>query len=170
MLEQPELGNFVKLESFCEANIAYHNANYDFPHPSFMEVKFYNECGVFTIEDAIKWELYGMISDVSKEANGFRARFNWQDMSIDALEKELDYYAKEASETYEREQKWEQEATIEWKAHLRHLVSIGAKDSPTALKWDMLAEDAEEPGSYCYSKGLSYSTEPLIVKLIGLAA
>ena len=163
------LADYTTLEAYCEAVQARNLADYGrvVEHDT---VEYYNEAGVFTIEDAMKWELYGTISDVSKDANGFRARFDWQSMTLDQLQEELDYYYKESLETQEREAKWEEENLQSWKAHLRHLVSIGAKNIPTALKWDMLAEDAEEPGSYCYSKGLSYSTEPLIVKLIGLAA
>lgn len=169
MNERPELHNFLKLESFCEANTAYNLAEFGHAAGS-SDVAFYNESGVFTIEDAMKWELYGTISDVSKDANGFRARFDWQSMTLDQLQKELDYYYKESLETQEREAKWEEENTTSWKAHLRHLVSIGAKDIPTALTWDMAAEDANhDPGMYCYLKGISYSKERLINRLLKVA-
>ena len=130
----------------------------------------YNESGVYTIEDAIKWELYGAISDVSKEANGFRARFDWMGMSVAELEKELEYYIKAANETFEREQRWEKRAIISWKSHLRHLVSIGAKDIRTALEWDMAAEDVSgDAGFYCYHKGIGYKQERLINRVLKAA-
>jgi len=169
MTQQPTLQDFVTLEAFCEAKKAHDMAEY-VRSPEFNDVAWYNESGVYTIEDAIKWELYGAISDVSKDANGFRARFDWMGMSVAELEKELEYYIKASNETQEREQKWEQRATIAWRAHLRHLVSIGAGNIQTALKWDMAAEDADmDPGMYCYLKGISYRKERLISRVLKAA-
>ena len=164
-----DLNNYTTLEAYCEAVTARNLADYGrvIEHDT---VEYYNEAGVFTIEDALKWELYGTISDVSKDANGVRARFDWRSMTLDQLQEELDYYYKESLETQEREAKWEEESTTEWKAHLRHLVSIGAKNIPTALKWDMSAEDSEDDaGYYCYHKGISYSQERLINRLLRVA-
>lgn len=169
MTQQPKLQDFTTLEAFCEAKKAHDMAEYG-RSPEFNDVAWYNESGVYTIEDAIKWDLYSTISDVSKDANGFRARFNWQEMTIAELEADLEYYYKAANETYEREVKWEKRATIAWKAHLRHLVSIGAGDIQTALKWDMAAEDADmDPGMYCYLKGISYRKERLINRVLKAA-
>jgi hypothetical protein len=169
MTQQPKLQDFTTLEAFCEAKKAHDMAEYG-RSPEFNDVAWYNESGVYTIEDAIKWDLYSTISDVSKDANGFRARFNWQTMTIAELEADLEYYYKAANETYEREVKWEKRATIAWKAHLRHLVSIGAGNIQTALKWDMAAEDADmDPGMYCYQKGISYRKERLITRVLKAA-
>ena len=169
MTQQPKLQDFTTLEAFCEAKKAHDMAEYG-RSPEFNEVAFYNESGVYTIEDAIKWDLYSTISDVSKEANGFRARFDWMGMSVAELEKELEYYIKEANETFEREQKWEEENLQSWKTHLRHLVSIGAQDIRTALEWDMAAEDVSgDAGFYCYHKGIGYKQERLINRVLKTA-
>jgi len=163
------LADYTTLEAYCEAVQARNLADYGrvVEHDT---VEYYNEAGVFTIEDAMKWELYGTISDVSKDANGFRARFDWQSMTLDQLQEELDYYYKESLETQEREAKWEEENLQSWKAHLRHLVSIGAKNIPTALKWDMSAEDVNgDAGYYCHHKGIGYGQERLINRLLRVA-
>jgi hypothetical protein len=139
----------------------------------YTSVEYFAESGVHTIEDFIKWELYGMISDLSKEANGFRLRFDWTQKSVEELQKDVEYYEQEAEAAFEREQKWQQEAVIEWHAHLKSLVSLGAKDFRQALNWDLAAEDClDDPqgyGYYCYTKGLPYSKERVIERMLRAA-
>ena len=164
-----KLTDYTTLEAFCEAKQAQNLAEYG-RVSEFDTVEYYNEAGVFTLEDAIKWEMYGTISDISKEANGFRARFDWKACSIDELQKDIEYYSKAADETWKRENEMAKEAKTAWKAHLRNLVDMGAKDIRTALKWDMAAEDVEgDLGYYCYHKGLKYSEERLVKRILKAA-
>ncbi len=50
-----------------------------------------------------KMEIYSTISDLSKDANGFRHRLNVDDYSIAQLEELRDYYSKEVVASIERE-------------------------------------------------------------------
>ena len=51
------------LEEYCEKKTAEYKAK-GWPTVS-CEIEFYNDAGVYTLEDAIKWELYGTYSDLS---------------------------------------------------------------------------------------------------------
>ena len=108
-------------------------------------------------------------SDLHKSAYGSRFCPDWE--TVEDARESYDRLSKEADEIFEQERVMEAEAFEAWKAHLRGLVQMGAKDIPTALKWDMEAEDSDQdPGYYCFNKRISYSKEPLIERLLRVAA
>ena len=47
-----------------------------------MELSFYQGSNVNTLEEAIKWDLYGEYSDWYKFTHGFRPRFNFRINSV----------------------------------------------------------------------------------------
>tara|TARA_B100000927_G_scaffold290625_1_gene289999 strand:- start:222 stop:596 length:375 start_codon:yes stop_codon:yes gene_type:complete len=114
-----------------------------------------------------KDQLLSMISDVHKDAYGFRPRGLYTGMTVKELEVELDRLCEAASEEADRIEKLEAENWKALKKHLSGLVDIGAKDFRQALAWDMQAEDVPEYdfGYYCFHKGVAYSKERVLARL-----
>ena len=114
-----------------------------------------------------KDQLLSMISDVHKDAYGFRPRGLYTGMTVKELEVELDRLCEAASEEADRIEKLEAENWKALKKHLSGLVDIGAKDFKQALVWDMQAEDVEswDFGFYCYHKGIAYSKQRVLERL-----
>lgn len=108
-------------------------------------------------------------SDLHKSAHGSRFCPDWE--TVEEARESYERLSEEADVIFEQEEKAEAEAFIAWKAHLRGLVQMGASDIPTALKWDMDAQDADQdPGYYCFKTRIDYAKEPLIERLLRLAA
>lgn len=84
-------------------------------------------------------DLYGYISDASKEAQGFRFRVDVSGMTFAELEAECDYWSNQAAIAIEEEKEAEAFAVEEFKALVARTIELGAKDEETALRW--LAED-----------------------------
>ena len=117
-----------------------------------------------------KEQLLSEISDVHKDAYGFRPRGRYNDWSVSDLKVELDSLYEEASAEYERMQKAENASWIALKAHFANLVNMGAKDFRQALDWDMQAEDCahdgyRDYGFYCYHKNIAYGKQRTLERL-----
>lgn len=108
-------------------------------------------------------------SDLHKSAHGMRFCPDWE--TVEDARESYKRLSEEADLIFEQERVMEAEAFVAWKAHLRGLVQMGARDIPTALKWDMDANDADQdPGYYCFKTRISYGKEPLIERLLRIAA
>ena len=69
------------------------------------------------------------ISDLSKEAYGFRVRnVDWSSMSFEELAAEVNRYSAIAQEEADAEAAWEEAA-------IQKCLDAGAKDRKTALRW-----------------------------------
>ena len=114
-----------------------------------------------------KEQLLTLISDVHKDARGFRPRGMYNDLSVPELNKVLDDLQEESHQEALRIEKLEAENWKAFKKHLSGLVDIGAKDFRQALAWDMQAEDVPEYdfGYYCFHKGIAYSKERVLRRL-----
>ncbi len=114
-----------------------------------------------------KEQLLTYISDVHKDAYGFRPRGTYNGMSVQELKVELDRLSEAASEEADRIANLEDRNWKALKKHLSGLVDIGAKDFKQALVWDMQAEDVEswDFGFYCYHKGIAYRKERVLARL-----
>ena len=88
-----------------------------------------------------KEQLLTYISDVHKDAYGFRPRGLYNDLSVPELKLELDKLYEAASEEADRIHLMETQAWKALKSHYANLVDMGAKDFRQALAWDMEAED-----------------------------
>ena len=110
----------TSLESFVAAEQA------EYPHTP--GISFYHEAGVFTIEDKIKWDIYGMISDASKELHGCRMRFDFLQFSVEELYADYESYVRmlEDEANYEDNLK---------KANIQAMLDAGAPDEETAARW-----------------------------------
>ena len=98
------------LEEYCEKKTAEYKAN-GWSTVS-CEIEFYNDAGVYTLEDAIKWELYGTYSDIHKDARGFRPRFNFLEYTVNELEEMINDVSEEAKEIAEMERREERRAWV----------------------------------------------------------
>ena len=114
-----------------------------------------------------KEQLLTYISDVHKDAYGFRPRGLYNDLSVPELKLALDKLYEAASEEADRIHLMEKRAWLALKSHYANLVSMGAKDFRQALAWDMEAEDVEswDFGFYCYHKNIPYSKERVLERL-----
>ena len=115
-------------------------------------------------------QLLTYISDVHKDAYGFRPRGSYDNYSVVELKAELDRLCEIAEEEYKRQQELEAEAYKALHKHLADLVSIGARDFKQALAWDIQAEDCEHEGFvdfgfYCYKKGIAYNKQRVLERL-----
>ena len=115
-------------------------------------------------------QLLTYISDVHKDAYGFRPRGSYDNYSVVELKAELDRLCEIAEEEYKRQQELEAEAYKALHKHLADLVSIGARDFKQALAWDIKAEDCEHDGFidygfYCYKKGIAYNKQRVLERL-----
>ena len=117
-----------------------------------------------------KEQLLTYISDVHKDARGFRPRGIYNDHSGPELKKVLDDLSEEAHQEALRIERMETENWKELKKHLSGLVNMGAKNFKQALAWDIQAEDCEHEGwtdygFYCYKKGIAYRKERVLTRL-----
>jgi hypothetical protein len=108
-----------------------------------------------------------IVSDLHKDARGFRPTQSWWQM-WDALGDEQkqnvwDALIKELVAEMARQRRAEADAMIALHQRIQGVMLLGAKDEVQALKWIMQAEKFTEydimygPSYFCYHFGLSYS-------------
>jgi hypothetical protein len=117
---------FTQLEDYVAAELV------KYPHT--VGLSFYHEAGVFTIEDKIKWDIYGMISDASKSLNGCRARFDFLQFSVEELYAEYNSYVRMAGDDAE----YEAELLA---SNIKAMIEAGAESEEQAKAW--LDQDSE---------------------------
>lgn len=96
-----------------------------------------------TVEAAIedfREALYSEISDCSKEVNGFRMRYNFDDKSTAELIALADHWWSRASESAEEERVELEVAGRMFESLVRQVIADGASDRATAIRW---LKDAE---------------------------
>ena len=116
-----------------------------------------------TVEDAAVAhadELYSYISDVSKEANGWRYRFDHTGMTFAQLEAECDYWSAQAQIAIDEERAMADKTVEEFKALVQQTIELGAGDEATALRW--LTQDQEFYSGQCvehwvYNQGILFT-------------
>ena len=82
------------------------------------------ECDVYTVEDYKRYSLAAYISDVSKEAQGFRTRVDWKSASIEELEEDADYFSKYAAEERKLEEAREEAAVADFKELVKKTIKL----------------------------------------------
>ena len=83
----------------------------------------------------LKDELYGYISDASKDAQGFRTRYDISDMTIEQLMVEADYWTGRVIEAIEEDKIREAENKADFEAAIAATIEAGAADRATAVRW-----------------------------------
>tara|TARA_R110000744_G_scaffold310433_1_gene418122 strand:- start:177 stop:677 length:501 start_codon:yes stop_codon:yes gene_type:complete len=117
---------FTSLEAYC--------ADQQRQYPNNKWLAWYHESGVTTIEQKIKWDIYGMISDASKEMYGSRMRFDWTDWSVEELYAEYNSYVRMAGDDAE----YEAELLA---SNIKAMIEAGAQSEEQAKAW--LDQDSE---------------------------
>lgn len=80
-------------------------------------------------------ELIQVYSDFHKDAYGFRPRYDYHSYTLEQLEADFDYFAQLCEEKRIAEEKAEAQAIIVFEQRIAQMMSIGANDRQTALKW-----------------------------------
>ena len=90
-------------------------------------------------------DLYGYISDASKDATGRRFRMDISGMTFAELEAECNYWEIEVEVTIRAEKLAADRAVTEFKALVTRTIWMGAKDEETALRWISDSQDFYHP-------------------------
>ena len=102
-----------------------------------------------------------MISDMYKEANGFRPKHYKEWFTQAELEAEYEYLEQEIQYAMKRERYAEKEAIKAFKKLIKETIEYGAGDRETAIRWLVQGEgldytDAEDLKYFFWGHGLSY--------------
>ena len=129
------------------------------------DIKFWNDQGIFTVEDYERDSLITSVYEMHKDAYGVKGRhYDFDNMSNKELEEELDRLCAVAKAEREAEEKFEEAAYQTFLKRIAENIKLGASDKETAIKWILQSEglDNEKDSSYiCYSLGLGYDKEYL---------
>jgi len=129
------------------------------------DIKFWNDQGIFTVEDYERSNLETSVYEMHKEAYGVKGRhYNFSKMSTKDLEKELDHLCDVAKREAEIEKRQEEDNLKAFESRIDEALSLGAENREDAIKWILQAEglDKEQDKGYiCYTLGLGYDKEHL---------
>ena len=129
------------------------------------DIKYWNDQGIFTVEDYERDSLITSVYEIHKDAYGVKGRhYDFDSMLNKELEEELDRLIKVSKEVEEEEKKWEEAAYQTFLKQIAENIKLGAGDKENAIKWILEAEglDKEQDAGYiCYSLGLGYDKEYL---------
>ena len=129
------------------------------------DIKFWNDQGIFTVEDYERSNLETSVYEMHKEAYGVKGRhYNFKAMSNKDLEKELDHLCEVAKREAEIEKRQEEDNLKAFESIIDEALSLGAENREAAIKWILQAEGLDkeqDPGYICYTLGLNYNNEHL---------
>ena len=103
-----------------------------------------------------------VISDMSKDAYGFRVRKSYDGLPDSAIIDDMNYYAEVTRDSIRRERLQQEQARRDWDAHMAELMAIGAATLGDAIRWDMQALGANDVDYYLYLSDLPYSMEEFV--------
>lgn len=104
-------------------------------------------------------EMLQVISDLSKEAYGFRVRKDYAAMTDAELQDQWNRFFDAAADRQDQETSREELAYDKWISHVTSLARINSVSLATAIRWDMDAEGAHDARGidyYCYLAGIDY--------------
>ena len=172
MIDGVNLTDCKTLEEYCEKKTAEYKAKGW--STIGCNIEFYNDAGVYTLEDAIKWELYGTYSDIHKDARGFRPRFNFLEYTVNELEEMINDVSEEAKEIAEMERREERRAWVNLRKeiidHAEYFnISLKKALEENIIKADVMYGDTGQVdlGYYCYKRGIPFSKYKVITKVLG---
>ena len=171
MIDGVNLTDCKTLEEYCEKKTAEYKAKGW--STIGCNIEFYNDAGVYTLEDAIKWELYGEYSDWYKDTHGFRPRFNFREYSIEELKKMIDDQYDAYCRQKEAEKKTEQK---NWKKYRQRMIqeanyfgiSLKERVEEDIRKADVMYGDSGKVdlGYYCFKFCLPYCKKNIIARVL----
>jgi len=104
-------------------------------------------------------QMLQVISDLSKEAYGFRVRKDYAAMTDAELQDQWNRFIDAAADRRTQEISREELAYDKWISHVTSLARINSVSLATAIRWDMDAEGAHDDrdiGYYCHVTGIGY--------------
>ncbi len=104
-------------------------------------------------------DIISMLSDMSKDAYGFRMRTDYSAYTMEQLEEEVAFLQVQVDASIEADKQNEAAAVLRFEAYISEMMKDHGVDRATAIRWDMEAENADDSDFYCYLKGLPYSYE-----------
>jgi len=129
------------------------------------DIKFWNDQGIFTVEDYERSNLEISVYEMHKQAYGVKGRhYNFKAMSTKELEDELDHLCEVAKREAEIEKRQEEDNLKAFESRIDEALSLGAENREDAIKWILQAEGLDkeqDPGYICYTLGLNYDNEHL---------
>jgi len=117
-----------------------------------------------------------LVSDLHKDAYDFRPNSqywtDWSFMTATEKQQEWDHLLEKAREEDDRRESQELRSYELWSADIRALMTEHNISEARAIIWDMQSyvSDIDDLSLYCYKRGLTWSTEMEIEKLIKGAA
>ena len=172
MIDGVNLTDCKTLEEYCEKKTAEYKAKGW--STIGCNIEFYNDAGVYTLEDAIKWELYGEYSDWYKDTHGFRPRFDFTEYSIQELKDMIDDVYKQYQEVARMEKQEERRAWVNLRKEIidhAEYFNIPLKKAleENIIKADVMYGDTGQVdlGYYCYKRGIPFSKYKIITKVLG---
>ncbi|CAB4140867.1 hypothetical protein UFOVP395_202 [uncultured Caudovirales phage] len=117
-----------------------------------------------------------LVSDLHKDAYGFRPDSQywskWSSMTATEKQAEFDRLMQAAREEDDFQAKLEHEAYLSWSVDITELMAEHNISEARAIIWDMqnYVSDINDLSLYCYKRGLTWSIEMEIEKLIKGAA
>lgn len=129
------------------------------------DIKFWNDQGIFTVEEYERSNLITSVYEMHKDAYGVKGRhYDFDNMSNKELEEELDRLCAVAKAEREAEEQAEKAAYDKFENQVTENMKLGAGNRDIAIKWILEAEglDKEYDTSYiCYVLGLSYDKQDI---------
>ena len=105
-----------------------------------------------------KEEMYGYISDASKDAQGFRTRFDYTTYTAEELMKEAVYWEGQVVISIAEDKIREDECIVEFEKLIADTIACGAGDRDTAIRWLKSSDETSQHDEYYfeYTHGLPY--------------
>lgn len=109
-----------------------------------------------------------IISDLSKEAYGFRVRKDYTGVSDEELQADWDYYVTAADRRWAEQAEQEAHCLANWKAHINNLCEQHGINRHDAVRWDMQAMDLEDDFEhYLWRHGIDLRLTGELGKVLG---
>lgn len=108
-----------------------------------------------------------IISDLSKEAYGFRVRKDYTNVCDEELQADWDHYIREADRRAKEQAESEAMAFAEWNERIVEMMVYHNIDKSTAVRWDMMAFDEEDFEHYLWKNGIDLRLTGKLGKELG---
>lgn len=108
----------------------------------------------------VREEMLLTISDLSKEAYGYRVRMDYAAMSDEELSDNWDHFIEESDRATAREKAYKKEAMIDYEKEITEVIALGSGSRKRALLWMLDSVDGELPMNeqeieyWMYNRGL----------------
>lgn len=113
-------------------------------------------------------EMLNLMSDLSKEAYGFRVRKDYTNASDEEIQADWNYYHETATRRWAEEEAMEAKCLADWKARINQLCKEHGINRHDAVRWDMQAMNNEEDFEhYLWKCGINLRLTGELGKVLG---